>query len=231
VQKLLDIIKNLSWRGAIIVSAIGAAYFYFTLDTAMVDELNTNITSLTNEVATVEKKVKEAKDFEAQFEARKKKYVERVKDLQAKQGALPKLFFLPDLLADLLREAKQLELEIVSIQPDVKEEQKNLYSSLGFNLEVRGTFLQTFIFLDRMAHMKRLADVKMFALQRDATRASVALGGEDGVFASSNLGGGKTAFPGVSGTIRVVTYRYRGPTEAPKPAEPAPAAAPAKGKT
>ncbi len=231
-QRILDFLKNLSWRNALIICALGAAYFYFTLDTSVVDDLQNNIQMLNAEATTLAKKVKEAKEFEVQFEDRKKKYVERVKELQAKQGALPKQFFLPDLLSDLLKEAKQLELEIISIQPDAKEETKNLYSSWGFNLEFRGTFVQNFIFLDRLAHMKRLADVKMFTFSRDTSRQSVTLGGEDGAFAETKMGGGQSAYPGIASTIRVLTYRYRTTAEIDKDKKPqgAPAKAP-RGKS
>ena len=193
--------------------AVAALYFYFMLDTTPATDIENNIHTLTNEIGNLKTKVKEAKDFELQYEERKKRYVSRVKELQARQGTLPKQFFLPDLLSDLLREAKQLEIEIVSIQPDTKEEPGELYSSLGFNLELRGTFVQMFIFLDRMAHMKRLVDVKTFEIMRDTDRQTVTLGGEEGAFAASKFGGGKSVYAGVSGKIRVLTYRYRGPDE------------------
>lgn len=213
VEKILNFIKTLTWRKALLVVIAGGAYFFLMLDTTPADDVENNIQTLTNEVGNLRAKVKEARDFEQQYEDRKKRFVDRVKALQAKQGTLPKQFFLPDLLSDLLKEAKQLEIEIVSIQPDTKEEQQELYSSLGFNLELRGTFVQVFIFLDRMAHMKRIADVRNFSVALDPERGSVTLGGEEGAFASSKLGGGKAVYPGVTGKIRVVTYRYRGPEE------------------
>ena len=127
------------------------------------------------------------------------------------QGALPRQFFLPELLSEILKEAKQLEVEVVSIKPDEKEEQKELYNSLGFNIQARGTFLQFFIFLDRLANMKRLVNVDRFSVELDSERKLVTLGGEEGAFASSKLTGGRAAYPGVRvQNLRIITYRYKG---------------------
>lgn len=209
-QKLLPLLQKLNWNTAGAILVVYAAYCYFTLDVSQIENLENGISQQEKEVVKLQEKVQEAKNFEKEFESRKKKYQDKVKQLQAVQGALPKQFYLPDLLSDLLREAKQLELEIVEIKPDQKETPQDLYASLGFNLEIRGTFLQIFIFLDRMANMKRLVDVSSFTVNRDSERASVTLGGEDGAFASSKMGGGKQAYPGTRSSLRVVTYRYMG---------------------
>ena len=51
--------------------------------------------------------------------------------------------------------------------------------------------------------------MESFKLER-AGEKFVTLGGSEGVFAGSRLSGGKTAYPLAKGTIRVITYRYRG---------------------
>ncbi|NUM88016.1 MAG: type 4a pilus biogenesis protein PilO [Bdellovibrionales bacterium] len=210
LQKLIPALQKLTWNTAAVIVVLYAVYCYFTLDTAQIENLTNGIAGQEKEIVKLKEKVQEAKNFEKEFEGRKKRYQEKVKQLQTLQGALPKQFYLPDLLSDLLREAKQLELEIVQIQPDAKEAAQDLYATLGFNIELRGTFVQMFIFLDRMAHMKRLVDVVSFGVSKDTSRATVTLGGEDGAFASSKMGGGKLAYPGIRSSLRVVTYRYKG---------------------
>ncbi|MGZ3704194.1 MAG: type 4a pilus biogenesis protein PilO, partial [Bdellovibrionota bacterium] len=109
------------------------------------------------------------------------------------------------------------------IRPDQKEDPGELYNSLGFNIEAKGTFVQFFIFLDRMAHMSRLINVESFNIQKDAAHAQVTLGGQEGSFAGTNLTGGRGVYTGISGSIRVLTYRYRGAPGSPSaPPGPAP---------
>ncbi|MGZ3694108.1 MAG: type 4a pilus biogenesis protein PilO, partial [Bdellovibrionota bacterium] len=164
------------------------------------------------EIGNLEKKINEAKEFERQYDEKKRKFSELTGEVQRQQGALPRQFFLPDLLSELLKEAKQLEIEVTMIRSDEKEQTQELYNSLGFSIEARGTFLQFFIFLDRLAHMKRLLTLDMLSVEKDSERPIVTLGGEEGAFANSRLTGGRATYPGIRGTIRVLTYRYRVPT-------------------
>ncbi len=235
--QLKGMLEKLQWVHVALIVGLSAAFFYFTLDQTEIDIAGQGIISTQEEIKNLQKKIGEAKDFEQQFAAKKKRYAELVKELQQLQGALPKQFFLPDLLSDLLREAKQLEVEIISIKPDAAETPDELYNSLGFSIEAKGTFLQFFIFLDRLANMKRLVSVQNFTIERDGLK-QVTLGGSEGPFSSTKLTGGSTVYPGIKGNVRVVTYRYRekpavdtaGTTgAAPDPGKPAPKASNKKG--
>jgi Tfp pilus assembly protein PilO len=210
MSRLKELLEKLKWAHVALAIGLAGVFFYYTLDQSEIEIREQGIVQGRSEITNLERKIQEAKDFERQFEEKKKRYSELVKELQKIQGALPKQFFLPDLLSDLLREAKQLEVEIISIRPDPAETTSDLYNSLGFNIEARGTFLQFFILLDRMAAMKRLVNVQNFSLERDSARKTLTLGGEEGAFAGSKLTGGRTVYPGVRGTLRVITYRYRG---------------------
>ncbi len=204
-----ELLEKLQWSHVILIIGGAAAFFYFTLDHSEIETRQQNIEITKNEIETSTRKIEEAKQFELQFEEKKKRYADLVKELQKLQGALPKQFFLPDLLSELLREAKQLEIEIVSIKPDAKETTGELYNSLGFNIEAKGTFLQFFIFLDRMANLKRLVSVEDFSIEKEGLKF-ISLGGIEGAFAASKLAGGKTSYPAVRSAMRVITYRYRG---------------------
>lgn len=210
LSRLKGLLERLKWSHVAILVGGGAALFYFMQDTSEVEAKEQSIQTEEASISSLEKKIQEAKEFERQFEEKKKRYADLVKSLQNLKEALPRQFFLPDLLSDLLREAKQLEIEITVIRPDAKEEQGELYNSLGFSIEARGTFLQFFIFLDRMANMSRLINVEYFTINKDSRRMAVTLGGEEGAFAGSRLAGGRGVYPGIIGNIRVLTYRYRG---------------------
>lgn len=221
MNRIRDLLEKLKWSHVFIIVSVAAALFYFTLDTSEIEMRNQSVLVSEQELASLEKKIQEAKEFERQFEDKKRRYADLVKELQNIQGTLPKQFFLPELLSELLREAKQLEIEITSIQPDASEKKEELYNSLGFDIEARGTYLQFFIFLDRLAGLKRLVSVENFNISLDSERTKLALGGDEGVFAGTKLSGGRVVYPGVKGSLRVITYRYRG-SNAPAPAEPQP---------
>ena len=210
MNKIKELLAKLQWSHVAIIAGLTAAFFYFTLDNSELEMREQGLRDAQTEVGNLEKKLQEAKDFERQFDEKKKRYAQLVGELQKLQGALPKQFFLPDLLSELLREAKQLEIEVTSITPDAKEEPKDLYNSLGFNIETKGTFLQMFIFLDRLANMRRLVSVEEVSVDKDVEREKVTLGGQEGAFAGSKFTGGRTVYPGIKSFIRVLTYRYVG---------------------
>jgi type IV pilus assembly protein PilO len=210
IQRLKGLLGQLKWVHVIVIMGLGAGFIYYNLDTSELDQKEQAIQTEQQSIAGLERKLQEAKEFERQLEEKKKKYKELVNALAALKESLPKQFFLPDLLSDILKEAKQLELEVTLIRPDQKEEQGELYNSLGFGLEVKGTFVQLFVFFDRVARLARLINVESFSIQKDGQRASVVLGGSEGAFAGSKLSGGRSPQVGVSATMRLITYRYRG---------------------
>jgi len=222
VQRIKALLEKLKWSHVFLVIGAGAAAFYFMQDNSDIDQHEQGIQSEQANIASIERKIQEAKEFERQFEEKKKRYADLVKQLQSLKEALPRQFYLPDLLSDLLREAKQLEIEILRVTPDAKEEQGELYNTLGFQLESKGTFVQFFIFLDRMAHMQRLINVDNFAIAKDGSHPSVVLGGTDGAFADSKLSGGRQVYVGITANMRLLTYRYRGNAGAAPPPSPAP---------
>jgi Tfp pilus assembly protein PilO len=222
VQRIKAILEKLKWNHVILIVGAGAAYFYFMLDNSDVEMKEQGVQTENTTIASLERKIQEAKEFEKQFEEKKRRYSELVKSLQSLKEALPRQFFLPDLLTDILREAKQLEIEITKIAPDAREDQGELYNTLGFAIDARGTFQQFFIFLDRLAHMARLINVENFSIARDTRRPAMMLGGEEGAFAGTKLTGGRDIYPGIMGSLRVLTYRYRGGVGQGAPA-PAPA--------
>ncbi|MCO5142655.1 MAG: type 4a pilus biogenesis protein PilO [Oligoflexia bacterium] len=216
-NRFKDMLEKLEWKHVVLIVVAAAALSYFTIDTSEIESREQSLAVSTQEIGNLERKIQEAKEFERQYDEKLKRIKMLVEELKKIQGALPKQFFLPDLLSDLLKEAKQLELEITSIRPDEKETPGDLYNSLGFSIQVKGTFLQFFIFMDRMANkMERLVDVASFRIDRDSApgREAITLGGLNGAFVNTKLGGGLQVYPGITADLRVITYRYVGSSAA-----------------
>lgn len=211
MDRLKALLEKLQWVHVVLVVGLAGAFFYFTLDHSELESREQSIGLANSQINSLQKKVDEAKEFERQFEDKKKKFVDLTNELQRLQGALPRQLYLPDLLSELLREAKQLEIDVTSIRSDERETQHELFNSLGFTIDAKGTFLQFFIFIDRLANLKRLLTLAEVKIDIDTARPSVTLGGEEGAFAQSRLSGGRSPYPGVSGRFRILTYRYRQP--------------------
>jgi Tfp pilus assembly protein PilO len=210
MDRFKSLLEKLKWSTVFVLIAAFAGYSYYSLDQGEIESREQRIEGEKSAITNLERQITEAKEFERQFAEKKKRYAELVKELQKLQGALPRQFYLPDLLSDIINEAKQLEIEIVKLQPDDRETTGELYNTLGFDIEAKGTFLQFFIFMDRIANMKRLVNVSKFTIDKDTERKNVTLGGTEGAFAEHRLAGGRIVYPGLSANIKLLTYRYRG---------------------
>jgi Tfp pilus assembly protein PilO len=225
MNRLKAFLEKLRWPTVILLIAAFTGFSFYNLDQTEIESREGRIETEKSQITVLQRQIAEAKEFERQFAEKKKRYAELVKELQKLQGALPRQFYLPDLLSDIINEAKQLEIEIVSLKPDDRENSEELYNSLGFEIETKGTFLQFFLFMDRIANMKRLVNVWKMEVDKDNERKNVTLGGTEGAFAEHNLSGGRIVYPGLTAKFRLLTYRYRGslPGDSSATAAPAPA--------
>lgn len=191
LDKVKDLILGLSWVRVVLLIVIAGALFFYTLDQTDLKSKEDAIVVAKAKTTELNNKIEAAKRFEIEFEQRKKKYAEAVKQLQEVQGALPKQFFLPDVLNDLLTEARNVDLDVLSVNPEQSEQRHDLYSTLGIKLEARGTYLQLFVFLDRLANMKRLVGVSKLAMNKEGEAST-------------------STHPTVRASIQILTYRYGG---------------------
>lgn len=215
--QLKQYLEKLKWSHVVIAIALLAGYSYFMLDQSEIETRVQGIEIAQNEIGNYQRKIEEAKAFELEFEERKKKYAALVRELQAKQGALPKQFLMADLLQDFLKEADKVKLQIDSLRADPSPDLKELYNSLGFTMDAKGTFLQVLLFLDQIANkMTRLVSVETISIQKDGNK-ELALGGPNGAFAMTGMDGGDARGPALQVSIRLVTYSYRGDGGGAKP--------------
>ena len=210
VEKLKVLSDKLQWLHVFLLVGAASAFFYFMFDRSELDAKRQSVVVAQNEINTLDRKVQEAREFEKQVDVKRKRLTTMTKDLVAMQSSLPRQFFLPDLINEILKETKQLEVEVLSITPDQKEEARDLYNSLGFNLEIKATFIQLFILMDRIAHVKKVMNLFSFTLSLDSGRKTVVLGGDEGAFAGSKLTGGALVHTGMVSTLRVISFRYKG---------------------
>jgi Tfp pilus assembly protein PilO len=222
-EKFIDFFSKISWAMVGGIAALIIGFFTFTYDTSMLIQNEESIKVSQDSIKTLEGKIEEAKRFEKEYVAKRAQYRALVNELIAVQGVLPKQFILPDIIDDILREARRLELDITTMTPDPKEDPKEFYSSLGFSLDVRGTYLQFLIFMERLTTMKRLFSVVGANINREG-EAFAKYGGRQGLFIRTKLEGGTSIYPVLRANFRVLTYRFRAEsvTVNPPPAGKAP---------
>jgi Tfp pilus assembly protein PilO len=223
VNRIKELLGKITWPLTIVIVVGYVAFVYFTLDHAEVQTRTENINSVNEQIENHKAEMKRLEQFEKEFDDKKRKFNELVNELQRMQAALPRQFFIPDLVADLYSEADKVKLEIQRIDVAKDETVKPLYNELAFDIRFRATFLQSFVFLDRLANMKRLVNVGSITLKRPggSNRGNVSLGGTVGAFAETGMAGGTSLYPAIEGEIRVVTYRYKGGASAPVSGGPA----------
>jgi Tfp pilus assembly protein PilO len=207
-EKFINFFQKISWQMTAGIDVLALAFHSLTYDTSTFEQHEESIRGTLETISQMEGKLDEAKRFEKEYDAKKAAYKQLVNELIAVQGALPKQFILPDIIDDLLREARQLEIDLVTITPDAKEDPKEFYSSLGFTIDARGTYLQFLIFMERITSMKRLLSVPTVNFSREG-QDFMKYGGRQGVFLRTNLDGGTSIYPALKGTFKILTYRYR----------------------
>ena len=135
LDSLKKYLSKLTWTYIAIISVAACAGFYFMTDNTDLENKQNEIDAGLANNEKLQAKVDESKKFAEQLDVKKKLYADLSKKLLNSDNSLPKQFYLPDLLNDILREGKQLQLEISSIVPDAKEELSEFYGSLSFNLD------------------------------------------------------------------------------------------------
>ena len=159
MDQLKEMMEKVTWPHIIVIVAAAAAYFYFFQDRSQVEMRENNLQGTQSEINKVKAKVEESRQFEKQFAAKKKKLAELEAKLATKRAELPKNFNVPAMLNDFLAEARQVGLEVSNVRPAPREEKKELYYELGIDISVKGSFLQLFIFLERLSKLQRLIGI------------------------------------------------------------------------
>lgn len=201
----------LKWVYLIVVVIAYAAYAYLNQDLSEIEAREEKIQQTTQKIKNLNKKVEEAKAFEKEVEKKRLDIAELEKQLLSKKAELPKVFNVQELLSDLFSEAEQVGVEIKNITPGASETTgpNALYAALRTDIEVVGTFVQIFIFLDRLSKLKRLVGVPSFDLTPSGNGLISFKGTTVGQTAGRKLSGGEKKFRAISGKIEINAFRIK----------------------
>lgn len=207
MDKLKEILEQIKYVHVFAVIIAYAGYSYYFQDMTEIQSKQAHGEELLREIETVKNKIEQAKAFEKQIEEKRAQLADLDAQLRSKKAELPKTFNVPELLNDIFAEAQQVGLEVQSVAPDSKETKMDLYASMRIEVASKGTFLQIFIFLDRLSKLKRLVGVTNVVLGSGSATDRTTLKGTTGALSGKRLSGGEKTFRTVTGKITLLAYR------------------------
>ncbi len=151
-QKILIVILT--------VLLIGGGFYYsvYKGNETKITSLEKNIKQMQQRLATLKRKSRELKKLKKEL-AREKKRLIVVAHL------LPKSKEIPSLLDSISRSGTEARLEFLLFKPK-KEQPKNFYAEIPIDIQVRGTYHQVAIFLDKLSHLERIVSARNLSMVR-----------------------------------------------------------------
>ncbi len=207
MDQLKEALAKLTWSTSILIIACWGGYSFYFQDRSEVEIRENSVASTQATIQKLKNKIIESEQFEKQYEKKKAELADLETKLRSKRAELPKTFNVPEMLNDLLFEAKQVGLEVKKITPAAAETKKELYSELSIDINTKGTFLQLFIFLDRLSKLKRLIGVTTVKVNSGGATEEITLKGTTGAMSSARLFGGEKSYKAINGTIRLLAFR------------------------
>ena len=207
MEKVKEFLEKVKWSHVLAFLVLYTLYGAYTQDRAEIESEEGHVTQLRAQIETTKRKITDAKEFEKQIEVKKAALAELDTQLRSKKAELPKTFNVPELLSDIFAEAQQVGLEVDNVVPDQGEAKAELYASMKIEVKARGTFLQLFIFLDRLSKLKRLVGVNSVGLNVAGPGDRVTLKGTTVALSGKRLTGGDKTFRQVNGSISLLAYR------------------------
>lgn len=207
MEKLKEALGKIKWAHVLAFLVVYALYGAYSQDMSDIETEEAHVKQLRQQIENTKRKIAEAKEFEKQIEVKKAALAELDSQLRSKKAELPKNFNVPELLSDIFTEAQQVGLEVENVTPDQNETKAELYASMKIEVKTRGTFLQLFIFLDRLAKLKRLVGVNSVALNVAGPSDRITLKGTTVALSGKKLTGGDKTFRQVNGSISLLAYR------------------------
>lgn len=167
MEQLRPILENFKWIYAIGLALVAGGISFYFQDSNEIELKKIQINSLKQRIAVHEIKIKDYVGAEKEFSVKKKELESTKRKLLLEKGGLQTRFDIPVLLNAILNEAKQIGLVVKLIVPEPREKKHELYSSLRIRFSAEGTFLQFFIFVDRLSRLREVVSMTDFSLQAE----------------------------------------------------------------
>ena len=123
------------------------------------------ISSLGNELDTLEKKLVVAKKNASDLETFQAKMKEAELQFKTAMKALPEKEEIPSLLTSISRSGQDVGLEFLLFEPKT-EVRKDFYAEIPVAMQVKGGYHDLAMFFDKVARLSRIVNIKNIAMGR-----------------------------------------------------------------
>ncbi len=207
MNQLQEIFSKISWLVVISIVAAWGAYCVFFQDRSQLEQAKTRRKGAKVEIKNLQDKILEAEEFEGQLKKKREDIAELEAKLRTERAGLPKMLNIPELLNDLLFEAKQVGLEVKKITPASSDTKRELYFERSIDITTRSSFLQLFIFLDRLSRLKQLVGVVEVKVRASGSGEKITLKGTTGAMSGARLYGGEKSYIAIEGSVKLLAFR------------------------
>lgn len=166
IENLSKIQRILIFSGVFVL--IIAIFVYFLFKPKL-----EQISSLGNELDTLEKKLVVAKKNAADLQTFQEKMKEAELQFKTAMKALPEKEEIPSLLTSISRSGQDVGLEFLLFEPKT-EVRKEFYAEIPVAMQVKGGYHDLAMFFDKVARLSRIVNIKNITMGRakDSTELS-----------------------------------------------------------
>ncbi len=144
---------------------LGVQFYDFNYASdGQVEMHKTQLANNGSELAALKVKLTEGQKFVKSLELKKTEIQGLVQKLSEYQGALSEGLDVPAMIKLLVGEAKKIELKVEKIEPG-KKDPKEYYLEQEFRLDIKGTYQQIVLFIQRVSSLQRILRVEAFTLK------------------------------------------------------------------
>lgn len=186
------------------------------------------VTAIRAENTKLQEQVKKAQEFYKSLDRKREDLKALAQQLDQMRATLSDSLDIPQFIKMVITEAGKVGIRVLSIKP-TESKKHEYYVEQAFDVSFRGVYLQTLVFLDRLASLERIIRVDNFDIKRQGSSLSqyVELGGTIQVKAFKYLGSKADDLVKTGGSVTA----NGAPATAAPGAAPAASAAPAKPAT
>lgn len=162
------ILRNKVMSALIILigGAIYGAYSFYEFTNGQAQSMAQEIATVSSEISTLNSELKRIKKFAENIPAVKQSFREQSLQLESVLESIPRSYEFNALLKKFNLLAQSAGIEISSFRPQTTEKELGYFKSSTIELNLRGGFVSTLVFLDQVSKLKRVVafdEIKMNA--------------------------------------------------------------------
>jgi len=152
----------------LIGGAIYGGYSFFEFVNGPVQEMAREIASINQETSSLKAEVTKVKKFADNIPAIQQSFREQSLQLESVLDSIPRSFEFNALLKKFNLLAQSAGIEIISFKPQPGEKEVGYFKVSNIDLNLRGGFVATLVFLDQISKLKRVVafdDIRMVPIK------------------------------------------------------------------